>query len=229
MTIFEPVPFVIVREGATLEPPETLDDRGVTLWREVLASRRITSPAERVILEHACQCHSRAESLRQQIVAHGELIITEQGAVKANPLLMVEAMPRVVQPVARQARRTRGQGAHGQAAGPEGELLMTKQHQLTDEMVAKFKEGCALLRAITPEEYRLMRGEKWERFKMIDKFLTWKLVDPGGPSVFDDLSTMPSYLRPDMGRFVDWPVAVAWQKALIEASGETPRSFRESE
>jgi phage terminase small subunit len=96
MTFFEPAPFTIVREGATPEPPETLDNRGATLWREVLISRRITSRVELIVLEHACQCHSRAESLRQQIVAHGELIITEHGAVKANPLLMVEVQCRAL-------------------------------------------------------------------------------------------------------------------------------------
>jgi hypothetical protein len=100
---------------------------------------------------------------------------------------------------------------------------MTQQHLLSDDHVAKFREGCALLRAMTPEEYWLRRGDEWERFKLIDKALTWKLVDPGGPSVFEDLSVMPSYLRPDMGLFIDWPVAVAWQKALIEVSGEVPR------
>jgi hypothetical protein len=105
---------------------------------------------------------------------------------------------------------------------------MDEQRQLTNEMVEQFREGCRLLAAMTPEEYRTMRGEKWERFKLIDKALTWSSVDPGGPSVFDDLDR-PCPYGPHMGTAIDWPVAQAWQRALIEASGETPRSFRESE
>jgi phage terminase small subunit len=96
MNAFEPASFVIVREGSAPDAPPTLDERGATLWREVLTSRRITSAAELTILEHACQCHSRAETLRQEIETHGELIVTETGAVKANPLLMVEVSCRAL-------------------------------------------------------------------------------------------------------------------------------------
>jgi hypothetical protein len=93
-------------------------------------------------------------------------------------------------------------------------------HQLTDEHLALWCEGCALSRGMTEREWREGKSDRYRRFQEIDKALTWKLVDPGGPSVFEDLSAMPSYLRPDMGVFIDWPVAVAWQKALIEAEIE---------
>jgi hypothetical protein len=103
---------------------------------------------------------------------------------------------------------------------------MDEQRQLTHEMVEKFKEGCALLRAMSPAEYHEMTSERWRRFSLFDKALTWPLVSPGGPSVFDDLSG-PCPYEPYRGLAMDWPVAVARQKALIEASAVTPRDFGE--
>ena len=64
-----------------------------TLWREILSDRRLTSRPEPTILEHACQAHERAESLRQQILTAGELIETQTGGIKANPLLWSSYKP----------------------------------------------------------------------------------------------------------------------------------------
>jgi hypothetical protein len=99
-------------------------------------------------------------------------------------------------------------------------------HQLTGEMIAQFREGCALLQSMTPAEYRWQEGERWYRFAAIDKALTWPLVSPGGPSVFDTALDGPCDLPPHAGQAIDWPTAVAWRKALIAASGEVPRDFR---
>jgi hypothetical protein len=97
--------------------------------------------------------------------------------------------------------------------------------QLTDEQIAQFREGCALLNAMTPAEYRWRKGEKWERFSLIDKELCWPLGLVGGPSVFETELDGPCPYRPDQGLAIDWPVAQAWRKALIAATGETPRDF----
>src|SRR5262245_60322128 len=96
MNATEPVPFIIRRQGEAAPAPETLDVVAATLWREVLSSRRITSAAELTILEHACQCHSRAEALRRLIAIEGELLVTDRGGTKANPLLMVEVQCRAL-------------------------------------------------------------------------------------------------------------------------------------
>jgi hypothetical protein len=96
MTVFQPTPFVIVREGAAPDLPATFDEAAANLWRAVLASRRITSAAELTILEHACSCHSRAESLRRLIAVEGELIQTADGNAKVNGLLMVELQCRAL-------------------------------------------------------------------------------------------------------------------------------------
>jgi hypothetical protein len=90
MNSFEPVPFEIRRQGSASDPPSSLGELGATLWREILSDRRLTSRPELTILEHACQAHDRAESLRQQILISGELIETLTGSIKANPLLMLE-------------------------------------------------------------------------------------------------------------------------------------------
>jgi hypothetical protein len=104
---------------------------------------------------------------------------------------------------------------------------MDEQRQLTHEHIALWHEGCALLRGMTEREWRDGRSDRYRRFQEIDKQLTWPLVDVGGgPSLFDDLSG-PCHYEPHMGLAIDWPVAVAWQKALIGASGETPRDFGE--
>jgi phage terminase small subunit len=104
MNPFKPVPIEIYRQGTAPEPPSSLGELGATLWRAILSQRRLTSRAELTILEHACQAHDRAESLRQQISTSGELIETPTGAIKANPLLMVELQACAVRAASRQAR-----------------------------------------------------------------------------------------------------------------------------
>jgi hypothetical protein len=103
MNSVEPVPFLIRRQRTVPEPPCSLGELGATLWREILSDRRLTSRPEPTILEHACQAHERAESLRQQILTAGELIETQTGGIKASPLLMVELQARALY-ARRQAR-----------------------------------------------------------------------------------------------------------------------------
>jgi hypothetical protein len=101
---------------------------------------------------------------------------------------------------------------------------MPERHQFTAEHLALWREGCELLAAMTPKEYRTMRGESWQRFAQLDKALTWGLVGPWSASLFDAELDGPCDQRPEMCQAVDWPTAQAWRKALIEASGCTPAS-----
>jgi hypothetical protein len=96
MSAFQPIAIEIVRQGSVPDAPESLDVHGATLWRAILAQRCLTSPAELTILEHACQCHGRAESLRRLIAVHGELIETADGNSKVNGLLTVELQCRAL-------------------------------------------------------------------------------------------------------------------------------------
>jgi phage terminase small subunit len=96
MNAFEPAPFVIVRQGAAPEAPPSLDETGAMLWREVLASRRLTKRAELAILENACAAYQRVESLRLLISTHGELIETDLGGIKANPCIALELTARAL-------------------------------------------------------------------------------------------------------------------------------------
>jgi hypothetical protein len=36
---------------------------------------------------------------------------------------------------------------------------------------------------------------------------------------------LPTFSAPEYWQYIDWPVAQTWRKALIEASGTTPRNF----
>jgi phage terminase small subunit len=95
MNVFNPPPITIIRQGSVPEPPATFDDVAATLWRAILAQRRLTNQVELTILENACQCYSRAEGLRRIIAVEGETVTTETG-FKANPLLMVELQARAL-------------------------------------------------------------------------------------------------------------------------------------
>jgi hypothetical protein len=99
---------------------------------------------------------------------------------------------------------------------------LTERHQLTAEHLTLWREGCELLAAMTPKEYREMRGERWDRFAQIDKALTWGLIGPWSASVFDAELDGPCGQRLEMCQSVDWPNSQAWRRALIEASGLTP-------
>jgi hypothetical protein len=94
-------------------------------------------------------------------------------------------------------------------------------------MVNQFREGCRLLAAMTTTEFWERKSERWRRFKELDKNLSWPLVDPGGPSVFDPRLDGPCPYGPQTGLAIDWPTAQQWQRALVEASGEVPRDFGE--
>jgi hypothetical protein len=102
---------------------------------------------------------------------------------------------------------------------------MTERKQLTDEMVRQFREGCALLAAMSEHEYAEGESDRYYQFCDLDKNLTWRLIGPHSCSVFSADLDGPCYLRPELAQAVDWPVAQTWRKALIEATGITPRNL----
>ena len=66
-----------------------------------------------------------------------------------------------------------------------------------------------------------------QTFLDIDKALTWPLIGPHSESVFSaHLDGPPDlWVSPEYALYIDWPVAQAWRKALIEATGITPRDI----
>ena len=104
---------------------------------------------------------------------------------------------------------------------------MVERRQLTDEHVALWREGCALLAQMTKPEYRKGQSDRYYRFRDIDKALTWPLIGPHSESVFSaHLDGPPDlWVSPEYALYIDWPVAQAWRKALIEATGITPRAI----
>jgi phage terminase small subunit len=84
----------IYRRGTTPEAPGTLGEHGAKLWRDILTEFDVTDRARLTILEQACACYERAESLRAQIAISGEEIETGIGSTKANPLIALELQAR---------------------------------------------------------------------------------------------------------------------------------------
>jgi hypothetical protein len=122
---------------------------------------------------------------------------------------------------------------------------MPERQQLTAEHLALWREGCELLAQMTSNrgvknpgcsshgvenrgcsEWDEREGEHYDRFCEIDKRLTWGLVGPWSASLFDAELDGPCNQRPELCQSVDWPTAQAWRRALIEASGETPKPFQ---
>ena len=78
-----------------VRPPPHLRELGLTLWRDVTESYLFDDPASYTILGLACGALDRAEALRAQIDADGEMIRGKFG-VKSNPLLRDELQNRAL-------------------------------------------------------------------------------------------------------------------------------------
>jgi hypothetical protein len=103
---------------------------------------------------------------------------------------------------------------------------MVERRQLTDEHCDLWKRGCALLQAMSEREYREGQSDRYYRFCDIDKALTWRLVSPASESLFSaHLDGPPERWASGGQQAIEWPIAQTWRKALIEASGMTPRKF----
>ncbi len=71
-------------------PPRRLGKYGTALWRSVQAAYQIQDVGGIELLCQACQAADRAEALREQIDASGELIKLKGGTLRDNPLLKHE-------------------------------------------------------------------------------------------------------------------------------------------
>ena len=45
------------------------------------------------------------------------------------------------------------------------------------------------------------------------------------PPLFDARLDGPCDMRPEYAQAIDWPISQAWRRALIEATGLTPKKF----
>jgi hypothetical protein len=75
------------------KPPRRLGEHGLKLWRAVIAEYQIVDAGGIEMLCSACQALDRAEVMREQIDATGELIQTKTG-LRDNPLLKHELAAR---------------------------------------------------------------------------------------------------------------------------------------
>jgi hypothetical protein len=100
---------------------------------------------------------------------------------------------------------------------------MTEHQQLSDEHLDLWHEGCLELVAMTAQEWDEGRSERYRCFQAISKALTWALIGPHSVSLFDPRLDGPPVRPPEYGQTIDWEISRAWRRALIEATGETPR------
>ncbi len=82
----------IVSEASTTstQPPRTLGNHGRSLWNRVLSDYDISDSGGLEILAGACAALDRAERLREQIDADGEVLRARGGAIKDHPGLKHE-------------------------------------------------------------------------------------------------------------------------------------------
>jgi hypothetical protein len=102
---------------------------------------------------------------------------------------------------------------------------MVERRQLTDQHINYWREGCALLAQMTRREWRDGESQRYRRFQKIDYELTWKLVGPHSCSLFSSRLEGLPFKGPEYLETIDWPASQAWRKALIEATGLTPRDI----
>src|SRR5215813_4936790 len=80
--------------GATDDaPPRTFGHYGMSLWARITSEYNIEDAGGRELLTLACQHLDRAEALRQQIDAEGEVVQTRNGP-KDHPALRHELQAR---------------------------------------------------------------------------------------------------------------------------------------
>jgi hypothetical protein len=96
MAAKNPIPFEIYRAGTAPDPPPSLGEHGQKLWHDILGEYDISGAPDLTILEQACACCDRAETLRAQIEREGESIATAGGSTKANPLIALELQARAL-------------------------------------------------------------------------------------------------------------------------------------
>src|SRR5262249_33244064 len=75
-------------------PPRTLGYHGASLWNRIMCEYAITDAGGRELLALACQQLDRAEALKAQIDAEGEVIQTRNGP-KDHPALRHELAARI--------------------------------------------------------------------------------------------------------------------------------------
>jgi hypothetical protein len=227
MALFTPAAIEIRRRAAEPQVPATIGEHGRKLWQSILAEWDLDSVSDLAILEQAAQAYDRAERMRLLIAEQGEMISAGNGSSKPNGCIALELQARALCAwlvgklhLTDEPKRSRP------AAEPEAELLMVERRQLTEEHVALWREGCAELKAMTRREWSEGRSERYRCFLAIDKALTWSLVGPHSASLFDARLDGPCDMRPEFAQAIDRPASQAWRRALIEATGETPKTFK---
>jgi hypothetical protein len=79
--------------GNTPEPPRTLGEAGLALWRRVNAEYDISDAAGVEMLCQACTTLDRAEGLRSEIDRDGAVLVS-RGQIRDNPCLKHELAAR---------------------------------------------------------------------------------------------------------------------------------------
>jgi hypothetical protein len=87
-------PLTLVKPaGTSPEPPRTLGEAGLALWRRVHDEYDISDVAGLEMLVQCCAALDRAEALRAEIEADGE-VLRARGQIKDHPALKHELAAR---------------------------------------------------------------------------------------------------------------------------------------
>lgn len=78
LTIVEPVP-------TTLAPPDTLQDDGARLWRDVLTGASWIGPTDLTNLRLMCEAIDRRAHLLAELASQGWVLYTDKGYAYQNP------------------------------------------------------------------------------------------------------------------------------------------------
>jgi phage terminase small subunit len=89
----KPSPNVVNYASSVPKPPKNLGPAGTRLWRAILAEYDIPDAGGLALLEQAAFAYERAERVRAQIDAEGEIVRTERG-VREHPGLKIELASR---------------------------------------------------------------------------------------------------------------------------------------
>lgn len=86
-----------------------------------------------------------------------------------------------------------------------------------------------MLAQMTKREYSIGESDRFYEFRAIDKKLAWRPVGPHSESLFSvHLDGPPDpWVSCEQLRQADSPIAQTWRRALIDASGVTPRNFED--
>jgi hypothetical protein len=87
------LPLTVVNLTSTIPPPPGLGPAGIKFWHDIMTEYDISDLGGQAVLEQCAFAYERAERLRAEIDAAGEIIVGRNGP-REHPLLRAEMAAR---------------------------------------------------------------------------------------------------------------------------------------